>query len=407
MTTSETLKTSRRASVIPAVLVFILVGLNLRPGFSSVSPLLPGIRQELGLSPVMVSLLTMLPTFCLGLFGPLAPRLAARLGNRRAIFSLLIVLSAALVLRIVPSSLALFLGTAALGAAIGMIGVLMPAIVKADFNRQAGLMMGVYTMTLSLGAATATGASVPIAAFFADMAAPGHQVTDWSLTLAFWALPAVLATICWRLQMKRHETLPPSRRGRLFSLLRNPLAWQVTGFMAAQSSLAFITFGWLPVILQDRGMSAAEAGIVASISILTQTVTALSVPTLAARCRDQRLWAVGIMLVVAAGLAASILGPLQYSIGSGVLLGLGQGGSFGLALTLIVLRAPDPQSAASLSGMVQSIGSVIASFGPFLAGMIRRADGDWSGAVLPFLAIAALAAILGAFAGRPAHVSAG
>jgi CP family cyanate transporter-like MFS transporter len=188
------------------------------------------------------------------------------------------------------------------------------------------------------------------------------------------------------------------------ALLRDPLAWQVTGFMAAQSSLAFITFGWLPVILQDRGMPATEAGLVASLSIMTQTVTALSVPTLAARCRDQRLWAVGIMSVVAAGLACSILAPLQYSIWSGLLLGLGQGGSFGLALTLIVLRASDSSSAASLSGMVQSIGSVIASLGPFLAGMIRRPDGDWSGAVLPFVVIAALAALLGAKAGRPLSV---
>ena len=79
------------------------------------------------------------------------------------------------------------------------------------------------------------------------------------------------------------------RRDRApFAALRDPLAWQVTAFMGLQSSLAYVLFGWLPAILQGRGLSALDAGLVASVVTLHQAPGALVVAMLAARVRDQR-----------------------------------------------------------------------------------------------------------------------
>jgi CP family cyanate transporter-like MFS transporter len=52
------------------------------------------------------------------------------------------------------------------GASIGVIGVLLPGIVKRDFAKQAGTMTGVYTMALCLGAAMAAGSTVPLSEHF-------------------------------------------------------------------------------------------------------------------------------------------------------------------------------------------------------------------------------------------------
>ena len=109
------------------ILLMILVGLNLRPALSSLAPLLPRIESEGQLSVLTLSLLTTLPVLCLGLFAPLAPWLARRLGIERSLALSLIILSAGLALRGIVSTPTLYLGTLLLGAAIGILGTLLPA----------------------------------------------------------------------------------------------------------------------------------------------------------------------------------------------------------------------------------------------------------------------------------------
>ena len=53
------------------------------------------------------------------------------------------------------------------------------------------------------------------------------------------------------------------------------------------------------------------------------------------------------------------------------LLGFIMGGTFGLALTLLVLRAPDTESASQLSGMSQSVGYFVAAIGPPVFGYLH------------------------------------
>ena len=74
------------------------------------------------------------------------------------------------------------------------------------------------------------------------------------------------------------------------------------------------------------------------------------------------------------------------------------GGSFGLALTLIVLRSKDAHVAAQLSGMAQSIGYTVAALGPFGVGLARDWTGGWGApaAFYTLLATGALAFGLGA-----------
>ncbi|WP_460131320.1 CynX/NimT family MFS transporter [Pseudomonas sp. S1_E04] len=372
----------------------VLVALNLRPALSSLSPLLSEVSGSLGLSAAKAGLLTTLPVLCLGLFAPTAPILARRFGAERVVLGILLTLAAGIILRSSFGEVGLFAGSLIAGASIGIIGVLLPGIVKRDFSRQAGAMTGVYTMALCLGAALAAGASVPLSQYFGG---------SWALGLGFWFLPALVAALFWLPQIRhKHGTHRVAYRVR--GLLRDPLAWQVTLYMGLQSSLSYIVFGWLPSILIGRGLSATEAGLALSGSIIVQLVSSLAAPWLATRGTDQRPAIVVVMLLTLGGLFGCLYAPLDGLWGWAILLGLGQGGTFSLALTLIVLRSRDAHVAANLSSMAQGIGYTLASMGPLAVGVLHDWTGGWGATGWVFGVIGLGAIITGCGAGRALYV---
>lgn len=372
------------------LLGLVLVALNLRPALSSLAPLLNMVREHTGLSAAAAGLLTTLPVLCLGLFAPLAPRLARRLGAERAVLVILLLLAAGIILRSLFPVAGLFLGSLVAGASIGIIGVLLPGIVKRDFPHIAGIMTGVYTMALCLGAALAAGASVPLAELFGDA---------WQPALAAWALPAVLAALVW-LPQTRQAQHAHRQAFQVRGLWRDPLAWQVTLYMGLQSSLAYIVFGWLPSILIDRGLSPTAAGLMMSGSVMVQLLSALGAPWLGTRGRDQRL----VVFLVLALTLAGLLGLLYAPGGSlwlwAVVLGLGQGGTFSIGLALIVLRSPDAHVASHLSGMAQGVGYTLAALGPFLVGLVHDLSDGWNAVGVIFIVISLGALVAGLGAGR-------
>ena len=378
------------------LLGLVLVALTLRPALSSMAPLLSEVSNSLGLSAAQAGLLTTLPVLCLGLFAPLAPILARRFGTERVVLGILLTLGGGIILRSCFGEVGLFAGSILAGASIGVIGVLLPGIIKRDFAGHAGTMTGVYTMALCLGAALAAGATVPLSDYL------GHS---WALGLGFWAVPAVIAAVFWLPQVGKRQGAH-SVSYRVSGLLRDPLAWQVTLYMGLQSSLSYIVFGWLPSILIGRGLTPTQAGLVMSGSVIVQLITALTAPWLATRGKDQRLAIVVVMGMTLAGLFGCLYASLDGLWGWAIVLGLGQGGTFSLALTLIVLRSRDSHVAANLSGMAQGIGYTVASMGPFAVGVVHELTGGWSALGWIFGVIGTGAIIAGLGAGRAQYVNA-
>ncbi|XYD08324.1 MFS transporter [Methylobacterium sp. NMS12] len=280
-------------------LALMLVAFNLRPALSTVGPLLATIRDGTGLGAGGAAILTTLPVLCLGIACALAAPLIRRIGPDLAVLAGSTILVAGLTLRGLGGLVPLFAGTALAAIGIGIDNVLLPALVKRDFAGNGGLMTGLYTMTLCLGAAAGAGASVPV-----EHALGG----GWPSALAIWSLPALVAAFVWIPFARRTASTAAPSAGRL---LRNPLAWWVTGFMGLQSSLAYILFGWLPLLLQGRGLTPLNAGLYASLATLVQAPGALLVAMLAARARDQRAW-----IVVIPGLTAAAFVVLAFGADS-------------------------------------------------------------------------------------------
>ena len=113
--------------------------------------------------------------------------------------------------------------------------------------------------------------------------------------------------------------------------------------------------------------------------------------------------ALSTLILLPAFLAIVLVGPIWLFA---AIVGLAQGALISLALTMIVLRSPDPHVAARLSGMVQGVGYTRAATGPLLAGLIRGWTGGWHGVVLFSSALVCILVPAGIGAGRAKHVNA-
>lgn len=382
-----------------------LIAFSLRTPITSVGPILLDAVRATHLSPAGASMLTTLPSLCFGLFGPLAPMLSRRVGSERALLALLVLLTAGTALRAVPSWQVLYVGQIVACFSIGLMNVLMPGVVKRDFPHHVALMTGVYSAAMCAGAASAAAVTAPAAYALGHLFGGNGNGNAWAWALALWALPVALAVLIWVGQLPPVGTRAERSTRIVRGLWRSRLAWQVTLFMGSQSSLAYIVFGWLATVLRMRGMSAVDAGLLLSLSVIAQAAASLLLPFLVARLADQRAVNVIALSMTGVSLIGCFFAPLSTTWAWAVLLGVAQGSAFTLALTVIGLRSRDSHVAAQLSSMAQGIGYLIASCGPFIAGSLLHATGSLYSLAALCVAICALSAWCGYAAGRRDHVN--
>ena len=324
---------------------------------------------------------------------PVFPELASTLHLSSLAIALLAV---GLLARGAWPGLLLFPGTAAAGAAIALMNVLLPSLVKRRRPDQAGLLIGLYLLALAGGAILGSLIAVPV-----------FQSSGGSarLTLGLWALPALAGALAW-LPQWRFRTTPDgpggSRSGGrpLVKVSRHALAWQVMGFMGLQSLIYYAALSWLPILLRDRGAGAVHAGSLLALMNLGNAVTALLAPMFAHRFRDQRWLIAATVAVSAVGLAGVWFAPLAGAPAWTLLFGLGQGAALGLAIYFTAARAPDPVTSASLSAFTQGAGYVLAAAGPLAVGFLHAVTGTWTTAVLAMLAVIVFEGVVGWQAGR-------
>lgn len=378
-------------------LILVLVAFNLRGALIALAPVMDQIRRDTGLSTAAAGLLVTLPVLCFAVCSPAAPQLARRWGIERVLSLAMMVLAAGVLVRLESSRLTVFVGTVAVGAAIALGNVLLPALVKRDFPERIGLMTGVYVAVMSAGAALAASTTILI-----------QEATGlgWAGTLSLWAIPAVAAMVA---------CLPRSSLGRagsevapvpaaVRSLYHDPLAWQVTLFMGLQSLIFYSSVAWLPTLYIDRGFSEADAGLLFGIMNLVGLPASLVAPLLAGRRPTQTHLVLATSALTGAGLLGVTFEPASAPVLWMVLLGLGQGSAIGLALALISLRSTDSAHAAQLSSMAQSVGYLLAATGPFLLGAIHGATGSWTLAFMSTVLALAMQVMTGLRAARDRQV---
>ena len=391
-----TLRGSLRGSLW-ALAALMMVAVNLRFSIAAVGPVLDEVRAELALARPAAGLLTTLPVLCFGVLAPLAAYAARRFGSQVVLVASMAALVLGILLRSAGDRPWLFAGTLLLGAGAAAGNVLVPALVKQDLVPIAGVAMALYTAMLTGGAALAAWGT----ALVFDLG------WSWRWALAAGAVPALLGLVLYagwaRGRLRVHEDTSVAAEMPEAGVWRSSTAWSLAAFFAGQSFVFYAFLAWLPVMLQDEGVSLTVSGQMLSLYSLLGIVGALVVPPLAVRRSDHRALAAVCAGGWLAGIAGLLLAPPAYLLWT-LLLGVTQGAGIGMALTLVVLRARSNLVARSLSGMVQMVGYLVAALGPLLMGALRDRTGSWQAPLLLLLGVAATMLLAALGAGRDRKV---
>lgn len=400
-----------------ALVGIVLVAFSLRSAVASLSPVIDHVSEEFPVSSVVVGLIGAAPPVCFAVFGLLTPLFERRFGLERVAVVAIGLIAAGLLLRgLAVDSTSLLAATAVVFAGVGSGNVLLPPLVKKYFPDRLGLMMTVYSTTMAISTFVPPLVAVPIA-----------DTAGWRVSLGLWGVFAAIALVPWITMLVTNRTdavsaAPTTTAGRgpespsdadadadadagydaasvatgpistspanprVFGRLwRIPMAWAVALVFAASSTLAYVSFAWLPAILIDvGGASPADAGLLLSLFGLMGMPCSLLVPILIVRFQATRPV---FFIAIVCGLVG--LSGLLFAPGVGLPLWVAIYGLapalFPLALVLLSIRARTPESAVALSGFVQSIGYAVAAAFPLLIGLVHEATGSWE---IPLLVLA-------------------
>lgn len=354
----------------------LLISLSLRSPITGIGPLLDLIRLELNLSATQAGMLTTLPLLAFAFFSPIASRIGRKHGLEQALMLSLILVTIGLVIRSIGNSVGLFSGTIIIGAGIAIANVLLPSLMKRDFPTKIATMTSIYVLMMGVGSALSASLAIPLADLASRLSI--GAVPSWALSLASLTIFPVIAILVWLPQL-RNNTAPSKDSSELEGhsyLWRNVDAWSITLFLALNSFLMYIFISWLPTILVELGYSHHQAGVIHGVLQLFTAVPAIILIPLMAKISDKRFLSFSLTIMAFFGIVGLIYAP-NYAMIWGMLFGFGAGGGFIVALALISLRTQTAHQAATLSGMAQFLGYLLAATGPIIMGAIHEHNGSW------------------------------
>jgi len=120
----------------------LALAFNLRGAVTSLPPVFPELASALHMSSLAVALLAATPVLCFGVFSIPAASLSRRLGEERVLLAALLLLAVGLLARGAWPGVMLFPGTVLAGAAIALMNVLLPSLVRVSRHMLAWQVMG-------------------------------------------------------------------------------------------------------------------------------------------------------------------------------------------------------------------------------------------------------------------------
>ncbi|EOU3784065.1 cyanate transporter [Escherichia coli] len=350
------------------LLVLVLIGLNMRPLLTSIGPLLPQLREASGMSFTAVSLLTALPVVAMGVLALAGGWVDRHFSERNSVaLSLLAIAVGALLRELVPQSLLLLSSALLGGIGIGIIQAVMPAVIKRTFQRRMPLVMGLWSAAL-MGGGGLGAALTPWLAEHSDV---------WHRSLAWWALPALVALIGWWPQSKSlNQPIKSSQLAQPLRLHLSPRAWTLGLYFGLINGGYTSLIAWLPPYYMQLGATAQFSGSLLALMTVGQAAGALILPIFA-RKQDRRSLLMAALTLQLIGFCGFIWLPLQMSVLWAVVCGFGLGGAFPLCLVLALDHSPQPAIAGRLVAFMQGIGFIVAGLSPYLSGLLRSLSGNF------------------------------
>jgi len=385
----------RLGAHIGFLIAILLLAANMRGSIVGLGPLAEIIGTDLALSGTQLGLLTTLPVLSFGVLSIFAPRLGQRFGLEATLLAMLFFIAVGQGLRASGAYDIMVVGTIILGAAIAVLNVLTPSLVRRSFPTRVALVTALYTFTMSTGATVAAFISIPI-----RNAADG----DWRWSLGIWAVFAAIAFICWLPMLRyRHKAVAPASLVKI-SLWKNVEAWWLALFFGCQSLMFYTGTAWVAKVFIDSGISEAEAATLLTLFNVFGIPAAFAAPLIYSKFRNKKLAMLCLHIPLIIAVPGFVFATAELPYLWAVCLGLGQGSMISIALTLVGMRGADPQTSARLSGMAQSVGYLFAAIGPVLFGALHDLLGDWQVALYFLFVVVAIQICAAMRAGSPEKI---
>jgi CP family cyanate transporter-like MFS transporter len=326
------------------------VALNLRAAPISVSPILPLIRSDLGLSYAQAGFLFALPILMMGVFGLVGGRLADTVGIKGTISLGLAAILVGGALRTLASGyLLLAIWTMMLGAGIGIASPGLTRMVKDRFSDLPGTATGIYTNGLAVGAIIGPWLTVP-------------YLLEWS---GAW---------------------------------RDPTVWKLNLILLSQNLVFYSLAAWIPTYCRDLGFTLERGTLVLTVFLLASLPGSLLLPYFSDRMGGRRSNIIGAGAVLLVTLIGFAFYPLAVPWVYMLVFGVSIGGLLGLifALPLDYVRA---ERVGSVAGANFLVGYGGAFLGPLVMGWIHDVTASFTAGWIVLVPV--VSALIGLAASLP------
>ncbi|WP_025562270.1 MFS transporter [Psychromonas sp. SP041] len=369
------------ASII-LVLGILLIAANLRGPITGIGPVLDQVIDSFQLTSSQAGMLTTLPLLAFAIASPMATTLAKKQGLEISLFIALVLIGLGLSTRLVDSVIVLYVGTAVIGVGIAIGNVLLPSLIKRDFPHKVAVMTSAYVLSMGVFAGSYSALLIPLAAY---------KDLGWQVALACYGLITLFSLIIWLPQLKQHtkptkDLTQSHTKGKIW---HHPIAWHVTLCLGLNSFFTYVMIAWLPNILMEGGHNAQQAGVLHGAFQMASALPGIILIPLLSKLKDQRILALSLA-ILGFICALGLLYFPHFAFIWSTTLGFCAGAIFILGLSYISLRTHHSGQAASLSGMAQCVGYLLAAIGPMLAGALHSHFDSWA----PVLWLCALASLL-------------
>lgn len=378
----------------------ILLGTNMRAPIVALGSIAPVVQEALGISETQIGWLGAVPMLTFALGALISPTIGRRFGLENTLIVMIVLLTAGMFIRmLVPTWLGFLTGTVMLTLAIGFANTLAAPVIKQRTPNNIPLVTGVFSLTMTVMAGIVAGVVLPLS-----------ESVGWQLAIGGWAIFGVFALILWvflriKLGSSNHQPVPESESGAAkVSVWRSAFGWQIAIFMGIQSLLYYTVASFLPSILVSRGLDAVTAGQMGSIFQFMAPIAIISVTWLINRGRPIQALTVFAAALNVIGIAGISYLPASTAIIWTGLMGAGCSAIFTLSMMLFSMRTYTANQAGALSGMAQSVGYIIAFFGPLATGWLHEVTGNWDLALLMMLVLMVLNVVFAWLISRPVMV---
>lgn len=377
------------------ILGLLLLGVCMRMPITSIPSVIKEIAQTFNVAPTSLGILTTIPLLCFGLLSSVVSSTAQRIGNELTLAVAMVLMFIGSYLRILNYSL-LMVGTVLVGIAITCINVLLPAIIADKYPDRIGSVTGMYNTAMTLFAAIGAYAITPIT----------HH-SSWQTAVIIISIIALITAIVWLPNLKYNErggSGTQSDRGT--NMWKKLNAWWLLLFFGFQCFVFYSVVAWLPTIAMDAGLSGNQSSLIAGLLQLFALPFAFAVPVIAARMTNRQpiLLIAGIASMVGAIMMLFPVNSFAYYCVVALLMGAGSTTTFVLAMTLFGLKTRSAADTRNLSGMVQSVGYLIAALGPVIVGNLNAQTHNWFASCIVIFVASFLFTLFGMFAERHQYV---